>query len=353
MEIGGAERSIAGNIPLHVSNGFNMDVLLLNGEKTFFKEELLKNNIKVYALGVNNNIFNPILIFKIMNYLKNYDLVHVHLFPALYWVAFAKLFSFSKTQLIFTEHDTFNKRRNNLLFRLLDKFIYKQYSLVITISDAADKNLKAHLNEKIRTKVIYNGIDLKKVNQEADNSFENFIVNTKTKKVLIQIAAFRKQKDQDTLIKSLTYLPKEYVCVFIGDGERRFECENLVNTLNLDDRVFFLGQKDYVGYYISKSDIVVMSSHWEGFGRAAVEGMALMKPVIASDVAGLRDVVGGAGILFNKGDEKDLAFKIKSLIEDPLLYEEYAKSCHKRAQIYDISKMVNLYEQVYKEFECQ
>ena len=80
---------------------------------------------------------------------------------------------------------------------------------------------------------------------------------------------------------------------------------------------------------------------------AAVEGMAAGKPVIASDVDGLREVVAGAGVLFESGNEKDLAEKIMQLDSNSELYESISKKCIERAKEFDISKMVDGYMQIY------
>lgn len=95
--------------------------------------------------------------------------------------------------------------------------------------------------------------------------------------------------------------------------------------------------------------MVVMSSHIEGFGLAAVEGMSVGKPFIASDVDGLNDVIRGAGLLFRHGDDKQLAELITTLINDKELYNKVANQCLERAKQYDISGMVEGYMKVYKE----
>ena len=75
--------------------------------------------------------------------------------------------------------------------------------------------------------------------------------------------------------------------------------------------------------------------------------MAAGKPVIASDVEGLAQVVEGAGILFPLGDDKKLADIIKQLIEEQTYYQQVAARCWERAQMFDIQKMVDAYNEVY------
>ena len=99
---------------------------------------------------------------------------------------------------------------------------------------------------------------------------------------------------------------------------------------------------------LKASDIVVMSSNFEGFGLAAVEGMAAGKPVIASDVEGMSNIVEGAGLLFEPHNEKDLAAKIRLLMEDQLFYKSVSEKCKQRSEKYDVSVMGNRYNQLYQ-----
>lgn len=347
LEIGGAERSIVGNVPIHIKNGYEMDVLLLNGTETFFLKELEREGVRIIKLGENNNIYNPFLIFKLINFLNKYDLIHVHLFPSLYWVAFAKMISRSKTKLIFTEHNTGNRRRDNWIFKKIDNIVYRQYETIIAISGAAHETLTKHLIYPANIVTVHNGVDLAKVKEEGTIKPNKFSSRYREKKVLLQIASFESRKDQDTLIRALSFLPDFYVVVFIGDGKRRVDCEKLSRELNVQDRVDFLGLQSNVGAYIRLSEVVIMSSHVEGFGRAAVEGMALGKPVIASNVIGLADVVKGAGLLFEAGDHEQLAKTVLRLTEDKGYYESIAQKCYERAEMFDIAHMVEQYENIY------
>jgi len=124
LKTGGAERSIVSNVPVHMLNGYQMDVLLLNGEVTYFFNELQQKGVTIYSLGSGNNIYNPLLIFKLLKYVCRYDIIHVHLFPSIYWVAIAKILSFSRVKLVMTEHSTDNRRRHFAFFIKIIKKLY-------------------------------------------------------------------------------------------------------------------------------------------------------------------------------------------------------------------------------------
>lgn len=351
LDMGGAERSIYENVPIHKLNGLNIDVLVLKDSKNYFQTELTRSDINLYRLKCNS-LYNPLIIFKLIPYLKKYDIIHAHLFPTLYWVGLAKLFSRYKGKLIFTEHATDNRRRKYLFWKILDFLIYRIYDRLIAISHDAKMNLLNYTKlGPDKCIVIENGVNLQRVKVEGEmdiSEFDSFQELAKNHNVLLQIASFREAKDQDTLIRALNSLPEKFVAVFIGDGDRIGDCRALAKALNLQKRVYFLGNQQYVGYFIRRCYAVVVSSHWEGFGRAAVEGMALGKPVIGSDVAGLRDVIANKSLLFNKGDSEDLSKKINALFKDPELYAELALFCMQRSQHYDIRSMVAKHEELYE-----
>lgn len=126
------------------------------------------------------------------------------------------------------------------------------------------------------------------------------------------------------------------------------EYQKLAQYYNLSKRILFLSVREDAISILKASDIVVMSSNFEGFGLAAVEGMAAGKPVIASDVEGLSNIVEGAGLLFEPHNEKDLAAKIRLLMEDQLFYKSVSEKCKQRSEKYDVSVMGNRYNQLYQ-----
>ena len=169
------------------------------------------------------------------------------------------------------------------------------------------------------------------------------------RKVVTMVAGFRYQKDQDTLIRAMRHLPKEeYELWLVGDGERRGELEVLVANLGLNDQVKFWGIRGDVPSLLKRSDVVVMSSHYEGLSLSNIEGMSVGKPFIASDVDGLYEMTNGAGLLFAHGDDKQLAELIQTLMGDCVFYKQIATQCLLRAKLFDISKMVDGYMKVYE-----
>ena len=346
LKTGGAERSIETNVPVHVSHGYDMDVLVLDGVQTPFMDHLESSGVRVIKLN-GLSLYNPFQTIRLMKYLKRYDIVHVHLFPALYWAAFAKLLSFSKAKLVYTEHSTSNNRRGHIILRITDKFVYRCYDRIITISQAARDSLVKYLRREDGIVMVENGVNLNPfINQKETITLfpgcENCFIVT-------QIASFRYPKDQDTVIRALLKVSKDVHAVFVGVGERMAECKTLAEDLGIAERVHFLGGRMDIPAIVKSSSVVIMSSSYEGFGRAAIEGMAGSRPVIGSDVAGLRDLIDGAGLLFKVGDNDSLASLIESLKNNKDYYNKVAASCFERAKDYSSDKMIAGYEAIYNE----
>ena len=190
--------------------------------------------------------------------------------------------------------------------------------------------------------VIYNGVETEKFIMSIKD------ITSSTNFVVTMVSAFRDQKDQDTLVRAIKELPENYRLQLAGDGVRRPIVEALVKTLGITERVDFLGIRTDIPEILKQSDIVVLSSHWEGLSLSSIEGMASGRPFIASDVDGLHEIVKGAGILFPHGDYKQLAKEIRQLCSTPVHYNVVARECQERAKQFDISIMAEKYNQLYK-----
>jgi len=335
LGIGGAEKLLIETVPLIYDAGFEIDVLCLSQHVSPFHELLLhKNCCNLFGI-TRGSIYNPLIIFKLVPFLKKYDLIHVHLFPALYWVVFAKWISFSKTKIIFTEHSTSNRRMKNRLFNLVDRFVYSAVDKIITISEQVDKIIKEHLRgfKQDRFILIKNGVDLSKIINARPYCKDIFFSHEDF--ILIQVSAFRIEKDQATLIRSLKYLPDNIKLLLVGDGKYKSENRLLSEKLNLDNRVKFLGVRTDVAELLNTADVAILSTHYEGLSLSCVEGMSVL-PFIGSNVIGLKEIVSGFGLLFEQGNEKQLANVILNLSTNESFYAKVKKDCLFRAKQFDI-----------------
>ena len=345
----GAARLVASLIPCQIELGHQVDLISLSEESPSYVEAMGKIGCHCHTLlgKCDDPKRKPQLIFKLIPFMKSYDIVHVHLFPSLYWVAIAKMLSRAKCMLVVTEHSTLNNRQGKTWIKPFERFIYRQYDAVIAITDAVKENLHRFVDAHLAVDVILNGIDLasfreaKAVSRDSLDIPEGVILVT-------QVAGFRPPKDQLTVLRALKRLPCNVHLMFVGTGSTLEDHMRKTQEMGLSGSVHFVGLRQDVPALVKTSDIVVMSSHFEGFGLAAVEGMAAGKPVIGSDVPGLLEVIQGAGIVFPVHDDKILAEEILRLSKDRDYREDVTKKCSIRAGDYDIWIMAKKYDEVYR-----
>lgn len=338
LGIGGAQRLLSDIISLEKRTGNEIGVLVLKNEDIIIDNNIKSHVDKFISLGINH-IYSPLVPLRIRKYLKGWDIVHVHLFPSLYWCVLASIGITAK--LVYTEHSTNNKRRNYSFFRPIEKFVYGRYNAIVSISQQTQENLKLWLNPPRRNfdkfVIIENGIDLEK--------FYNS--SLKSKKEILMVSRFAEMKDQATLIKAMEYVKPGFQLILVGDGPNRSFCEEIAKKKGVANRVTFLGTCNNISALVKRSFIGVQSSKWEGFGLTAVEFMAAGKPVICSNVPGLANVVGDAGLMFNVGNEIELARHINFLIDNPDKYSEYSYLSINKAKQYSIHKTIHEYNKLY------
>lgn len=356
MGTGGAEKLLLDTIPLYCESGLVMDLAILWDNNSPFARKLKTlqcNNIYVLNYSEKEkDIYSVRNIFKLAKIIKGYDIVHVHLFPALYFVAAALFFIRGrKPKLVFTEHSTTNKRMTHPLLSKIDKYIYSKYDKIICITDEIKRKLQQVYGiQEDRLKVIQNGVDIKKIEEAVPEDLSKLLglKNGDMSVALMQVAAFRKGKDQQTVIRALQHLPADYHLLLIGEGDYKLACEALAEELNLKSRVHFLGQRMDVPALIKGADILILSTEFEGLSLASIEAMASGKPFVASDVPGITDLVKDYGVLFPLGDDRFLAHELQALITNREYREQVISRCRQRAEAFNINRMIDNHIELYK-----
>ena len=349
LELGGAEKLLTELLPAQKKYGYAVELMILSDINAVFKKDLEEKGIEIYISKYNSKK-SPLNIFEINKKIKreNYDIVHVHLVHAQYWTRMARLLDDNKNRkYLTTEHSTSNRRRSNKILGMIDKFIFNGYDEIVSISHATENSLYDWVGgEKEKYAVIPNGIDL----SIFENSFSiprDEIGTEMEDIILMMVSRFHESKNHKGVIEALEYLPEKYKIVFVGDGILEEDAKNYAKEKKLESRVRFLGKRRDVPNLLKTADIIIQFSFFEGFGITAVEGMASGKPVIASDVPGLANVVSGGGIIC-PNDSKKLAEVILSL-EDRKLYNHTAEMCLKKSKEYSIENSAGEYIKLYRE----
>ncbi len=225
--------------------------------------------------------------------------------------------------------------KNTTIGKYFFKYSVKNSDKIICVSNY----IKNQLNDKIKDKavVIYNGINREHLYYESDDNFGLFV------------GAFVPQKGVDILIKAIEDI--DFNFKLIGDGKLYKKIENYIVNNKLT-HIQLLGKKSFneTASFMRKCSFLIVPSRSEGFGLVAVEAMACSKPVIASDVGGLKEVVidGYNGLLFKKEDIIDLKEKIQKLIDDKDLRKTLGKNGEKFSKKFSWKKCAKDVKELYE-----
>lgn len=352
LTMGGGQNLLIGLTGAQQERGNNVTVLQLKkSEDTVVTDKIISLGVKVEWLTIKGSIYNPLLIFKLIPWIKSADIVHVHLFPALYWVGFARLISLCKNPIIYTEHSTKNRRRENPVLKCVDSFVYKHcYDMIIACADKAlETFLKVYPHVK-NVCAINNGVNTTLYRDAEPYTKKELLGISEDSFVVTMVARFMFMKRQDTIVEAISKLPSKYHACFVGSestDEGLLKVQKQAEKLGVLDRVHFLYIRSDVPRILKSSDVLMMSSEYEGLSLSSIEGMAAGKPFIATDVNGLREVVEGAGELFELCNSEQLAQILKKLKTDKKYYTDMVGRCQKRALEYDIQRMVDKYMEIY------
>lgn len=237
---------------------------------------------------------------------------------------------------------------------LIDKLLSRFVHMIITVSMEGRKRFPRVDNEKIIT--IYNAVDLKKFSPEVLPAKIDALEQKKSDDILIgEIGEVIPRKAQEDLIRAVGLVYKKYKdvrLIFVGSKDQEYyrQLMDLLDVLNLGDRVLFLDYRDDTPRIISLLDIVVLPSLLEGLPRVILEAMSSAKPVIASDITGNNELIidGETGYLFPVRDYKTLAEKLESLIKDKKKRIDMGEKGRRRAtEYFDIEKQVVKIEALY------
>ena len=199
---------------------------------------------------------------------------------------------------------------------------------IITVSNY-DLNLalEKKITEKNKILSIHNGMP------EISERFVSKISSNRIK--ICMVARFDTQKDHMTLLTSLAEIKDlSWNIDFLGDGPLLSSVKKYAQDLDIEDRVNFLGHVSDVSIFLSEAQIFTLISNWEGLPRSIIEAMRSGLPIVATDVAGVKEMVEDNvnGYLIPRKDSKILSKRLESLIADEELRKRMAKESIKKYQ---------------------
>ena len=303
---GGAEKVVAGLADEMSKLGHQVKIAYLKGQVIVCPEN---SEIELINLGFESVKNSKVAYKNYKKLLKEFqpDIVHAHMVHANIFARISRIF-FPIPKLICTAH---NANEGGKLRMLAYKYTDKLSDLNTNVSFEATEAFVKMNAFNANSIPIYNGIDL--------NKFK-FHLNKEKNKIIQMIAIGRlnQQKDYPNLLHALNLIKEKQICFklsIVGEGEERENLENLIDYYNLNDSVELLGRRNNISDLLQNKDIFILSSAFEGFGLVVAEAMASNVFTIATDCGGVKEVMGGTGILVPPKNSYQLADAILEAIE--------------------------------------
>lgn len=328
-----------------------------------FFDEIAKEGVNVFPLEIDRNPFrlrNIIGFFKVLKIIReiSYDIVHTHTSvggiigrfaarlngtPLVLWTIHGWAFDYPYGGSI--------RRR---FFLMIEKIMDRFTDHYVAISEnMKEVGVNAGITDTGKIDVIYHGIELKEYpaqelirNRVGIKNDGNIIIGT--------VGRLEPQKAVNVLIQAVALVKNRHPHIkllLVGDGPLREDLENLAGTLNMGNDVIFTGWRPDAGDYIACMDIFSLSSLWEGFGIVLLEAMSLAKPIVATKVGGVPEIVmdGKGGILVPPGRPDELAAGILHLLGNPDIRREMGYFNKERVNtVFGLKTMIERYEVMYE-----
>lgn len=230
---------------------------------------------------------------------------------------------------------------------------YNRCNRIVSLTKGMKKDISKYGVQKDKIEIINNIVDVNYVKKEAEIIVENKEFNAIKNRKIIHVGRLEEQKNQKLLLDSFKIVldkVKDIDLVIIGKGSRETELKEYANKIGIESKVHFLGFQDNPYYFIKNSDLLILSSLYEGLPHTLLETMALRIPIISTDCkTGPRDIFKSNkyGYLVKNNDVKKLSKKTISLLNNENKLNKKVNKAYERVLEYDVNKVIKEYEKLF------
>jgi len=354
FQMGGSERMAATIVSAIDPSRFRPLVCGLNGGGPL-ADQLQKEGIPCFILNRRNgwDLSLPPKLYRILRH-ERVDVIQTHhLGQFLYALVPALLLGLP---VIYTEHSYHAFIQSGRLRWLARRILPSAWRVI-----AVGEDVRRYLCDRIgippeRMEIIHQGLSVPDTNTEDIAALKASLgLGQGGGPVVGHVARLTAVKDQESLLRAFVRVRRsrpEARLVIVGDGELRDHLTALSVELGLEESVRFLGFRSDVERVLRAFDLFVLCSSTEGLPISLLEAMAAGRPVVATSVGGIPDLLrnGAAGVLVPPHSPEALADAILKLLSDPSARASYAQAGRREVETrFSLNKMVRRYESLYRE----
>ncbi len=354
VNVGGAEKLVLDLVRSLDRTRFEPVVVAMVGGA--FSPEFRDTGIRIHDLGMSRAWPFPGIarLWKIMREEKP-AIVHTHLIHADF-IGRVVAWSCGVPVIITTLHMVEDARRR-FPYHMLDRLAARCNTSFIAVSQIVKDGIVAlEKLDPAKIAVIRNAVaDLPAVDPQAAQALRRGL-GVAGDDILVGVVSRLEapRKGHHVLLQALVQVVHEHPrlhCVFIGDGLGRPRLEAQARELGLEARVTFAGTQRDIPVWLRALDIFVLPSLHEGFPMAIIEAMAAGRPIIATRVGGVPELIedGREGLLVEAGQASALGQAVDRLVRDPRSRGEFGTAARRRfEQEFEIGRAVAATQDIYR-----
>ena len=243
---------------------------------------------------------------------------------------------------------------NNEIRRIIPGFVIRIIigylsDLIICNSVSLKRNMISRFF-KSKVCVVYNGVSISERMPSSLCMAGRAMLGIEGKdKIVIIVGALHERKGHKLFLRSAKLISERvrnirFLVVGEGSGSYKEELMSLCESLGIVQKVMFLGYQEEVTELIALSDVLVMSSNQEPFGKVVIEAMAQYTPVVSTRCGGPEEIIehGNSGLLVKNGSEEEMAESVVSILQDSELAGKLATNGYKRAlELFELKKSIS------------
>ncbi|MBT2667487.1 glycosyltransferase [Bacillus sp. ISL-4] len=356
LDTGGAEMQVYHLARKLIDNGIYEPVVVSMRDLGNVGNLMVESGIKTIPLNMNLGLSNLNFYKKISSIIKKEKIcvIHAHMFHAILLGRMLKILH-PKVKIISTIHsvDVGGKLREKLL-----RTTEWMSEINTVISELSKKSLKNNNVISNKTITIPNGIETSLFQyKESERLIKRNDLGLNDEFIWLSVGRFHKVKNHEGLLLAFNQLIKQGIktkLLLAGEGPLLASIKELVNKLELNEHVLFLGLQNDICSIMSAADGFVMSSLWEGLPMVLLEAASTELPIVATDVGGNREIIKHkeTGLLVNDNTHEELA---KMMLEMMSYSEETRNGLKLKAKNwvennYSLDNIVNKWENIYDQY---